>query len=468
MSNNTDENKKPSKVEVLQKFIKMSRDTAVSQLNSDELSILNNILNDGNNASDGVKELPEDSPLKQAWYNLRLDRLKLIQSIESLKEVESGGNGMFAMIQQSVGQVGNSVGNAVGIQQASSNPNKPEFEGNPLDLIALVDDWMSKWKIVSDDFAMHLLKKAVAKRAKPAIIVLMDKGIITSSLELEIEYRVPGKKYKIGEYDKQKSRPIDVMLKSSSESVMDAIVEHPIGASLISNAKDESVYSAFEYLFDTYKTDTLVGLMDKGLNPNIKEPSTGRPIICNLAYKAEDKDLPVLDAMSKHGLNVRVSDEMSVTPLMQGVKQGRIEFVKFLLEQSNIDLYAVSSFQDTVLTLVAEGPNRFEERYREYEARVQVSEEHYQEKLSEWKLKVAEAKAAGEKEPQEPQKPQVREPVKEYPMELISLIQDAWNAGNPTLNVDNSLELLRTSDPERILAEEIINGSENFDFGLNF
>lgn len=459
MSDNTTEQKKPSKLEALQKLVDCTRSDALSKLPSSEMYKLDLLLKDDENAWNNIRNADEHDPLKKVWYHIRIDRLKLQQTISTLKEADASGGFANAVF----GAVGGIFG---GSNKGVGNQAQITYEGDPALLSAELKDWKLTWQTISDEMAMKLVRTAVSNKSKPALLTLMDEGVITPELSETIEFRVPGKSYKSGEYDSQISRPVDVILKSRSVSAINALVEHPMGSSLLKNAKNESVYGVFDYFTDTYKHDTLIGLMDRGLDPNVTEPSTGRFLISNLAYKVDDDDIPLLRAMVAHGMNVRVTDEMSVSPLMQAVKQGRTELVKFLLEQPNIDIYVKSRFGDTVLTLAAEGPNRFEERHAEYLLRKQVQEEYFKEMHEEWKVAAAKAQAEGEKPPPEPQPPQVKEPVKEYPMELISLIQDAWNAGDPTQSDDKLLQKLRDEDPERIAAAAAMG--DNFDFGVNF
>lgn len=406
------------------------RELALASLTADEKAVFEQFLTGDQEALVAVKNADVRGAFFNAQLHVRADILHVHAVIK--QTVPDENEDPMALIAGMSGGAGAGAG-------PGTAPFSPPVStlSTAADVQNAVLDWEAVYGPMRGDFMHDTFSAAVKCESKTAMMVLMDLNLVNDTCVREMHIREARKAYATPTaYDVVKEHYVDSMLKKLSLPLIESLTEHARGKDMLAKADPKRIYATQDFLFDERQVDTLDRFVSTGGDANMLSPEAhaNRHWLSMIAYKADAEDIPTLDMLhNKHGLLFNVYDEHETTPFMMAVSKGNLSLVQFLLTDA-IDVYAVNDItHKSALDLAEEGPVR-RAKEQDMTTRNNAFElERHEEDQAAWQLEYDNAVANGE-EPPKPLNPFQAEPVPpDYPLEIISLVQDAVAIGDPNL-----------------------------------
>jgi hypothetical protein len=304
-----------------------------------------------------------------------------------------------------------------------------------------IDIWENLYGLLRGDMLHKVIRTSIQSESSNSLTLLLDRGLLTANQYREVRSRDVEKKYAVDVHDVSKVFFADSILKSQSASLIKSIVIHPAGPGFLAQAKDESIYTAQDLLFDRREHETLDLFMTAGGRPNLrsKEYAT-RAWVIELINKMDDADMSVFERLvTVHGMRLDVFDEMRVTPFSRAVILGNLSLVKFLSAQKGVDFYATDTMNHTSLDYAYSGALRRAEKQATHMESYLFDTKCVLEEQEEWRETVAALLASGTDEddlPGEPSLPALAAEPPDYPLELISVVEHIFSMSRPLLNAE--------------------------------
>lgn len=337
-----------------------------------------------------------------------------------------------------------------------------------------INHWQSIYGPMRGEFRYDVFVSARNAESKVGMMTLMDMGIVNDECVHEIPWRFPDKQYaRAKDHDILREPYLVSILKKESIPLLEALVEHAQGISMLKKGQErllsytpgsvvsyedksllKCVYRTQDMLFDEVQVELLDKFISYIGGANMSKPddhvNPPRSWMTFLAYKANEGDIPTLQMLvDKHNLKLNVYDQYGGTPYLRAASMGNLPLLRFLQANPPIDVLAEermnSHSSKTALDYAEEGPVR---RAQEQDYTKRQNEEDalaYQDTtLPAWEKAVAEALAAGKEPPKQPDMPEPDPIPEDYPLEIISIVQDAFANADPTMFAKTKTDPMET------------------------
>lgn len=476
--------------EKLRRGTTMSRELALSLLTADDRALFEKFLAGDQDAMTAVKKAHVASALFNAQLHARADKLDVAEVIKysaPLPEVDPStlGNGIVNV----------SMGPGVAVISGNGMSVSPgTIQSGGMTSAQDVQDAINKWQGFYGELRGEFLRDvfAAAKKAesKTGLMTLMDMGLVNEHSVVQIPWRIPGKDYASPkDHDILNESYLISILKSLSIPLIEALVEHAQGIAMLRNGQarmlaygpgsvvsldDNSlvkwVYKTQDFLFD----ERQVELLDKFLNyiggANMAKPddhtNPPRRWMTFLAMKADEEDIPTLQMLvDNHNLALNVYDQYGGTPYLRAASMGNLPLIRFLQSNPPIDVLAEERMSSTdvksALDYAEDGPAR---RAKEQDYTQRQNEEYeaafLDTTMPEWEEACRKAAAEGKEPPREPMPPKLTPIPDDYPLEIISIVQEAFATADPNMFRKDIPDMNET----KFSALDALDGTDDIDF----
>lgn len=440
---------KMTKAEAMRKSIQRSREDAIAELSAEDRVIYDSIVAGNSDAMRDARKASLGTPLYDASnYVLAdyYDLIELVRRLDAPEDVSSSqapsGAGAAAAPVISFPGLPNGFPGLPGMGAAAAPvAAAPAVVGASQSTVEevkeLLDAWQHRYGTCHGIFEQDIIDKALKSGNKELVVELMDRDIFRIDSVQEVKFKKEGVTH-VGPkstetFDIKKVPMYEYLLESNTTALLELMAEHPVGKAMFLKAAYNSQYHAIQFAFDTSNPTLLGGLLDTGVDiSTMHDAKHNTPLMCDFIYRVQEGDEDQLRMLVEHGASLTDTDQLLSTPLMVAARVGNLTAMQFLLGYDVHDLYAKNIHGETVLSLAEAGPEKRREAQEGYDEAVTNAKERYEESKQAWAVQARAAEAAGKKPPEEPQEPQFRERPADYPVELVTLIQDAWMMGDPT------------------------------------
>jgi len=390
-------NSKLSKSSALLKTIEHTREEALSRLSDQDKDIYEKVLTGDRQAIKQLSRQTLGSPLYEAGNYILVDHLELVAAMEDLGDV--------------------------------SNPNALSY------VKSLLDVWVQRYGVQRGVYLEDIVKQIGTHGDQSLLILFLDRGILTASSTFDIPYRDPTKTYLTKDLVDYKKKPaVDSLIAADSSDILLAILNHAEGRKMYLAASYEEQYHALRFSFDTRNQVLLGGLLNTGLDiSKFRDPNSMDPLLVDFLYRTEtDEDVSMLRYLCLNGIEMDVRDRLQSTPLVVASRIGNVQAFKFLCEFDLYDVYSKNSLGEDLLSITQAAPKKRLDDQVRYDEALARARESFVEKHKEWEAQTAIAEAAGKKPLPEPKSPKFKPRPVDYPVELVSLVQELWSRGDPS------------------------------------
>lgn len=443
----------------------MSRELSLSLLTADDRVVFEKFLEGDQDAMAAVKKANVASPLFNAQLHARADKLDIEEVIRRTVDDEEDDPAAAAVAAAAAKGIGLHI--PAGVTVISGGQMGTTGSQQPLATAQDVQDAVSKWEGIygpmRGEFSYDVFAAARNAESKVALMTLMDIGLVNEHSVHEIPWRFPDKQYASPkDHDILKEPYMVSILKKQSIPLIEALVEHAQGISMLKRGQaqllsheqgsivkneDKSlvlwVYKTQDMLFDEGQVELLDKFLSYIGSANISKPddhaTPPRKWMTFLAIKAIESDIPTLQMLvDKHNLELNVYDQYGGTPYIRAASLGNLPLIRFLQSNPPIDVLAkermTSHDAKTALDYAEEGPQR-RAREQDYTARQNAENEaaYLDTTIPEWEEACAVAEAKGEEPPKMPDEPTPEPIPPDYPLEIISIVQEAFANADPNL-----------------------------------
>lgn len=438
---------KMTKAEAMRKSIQRSREDAIAELSVEDRAIYDSIVLGNSDAMRDARKASLGTPLYDASnYVLAdyYDLIELVRRLDAPEDVSAQQPGAAAGPTQAVSFPGlpNGFPGLPGmVAPAPAAPTAAPVVGASQSTVEeikeLLDAWQHRYGTCRGIFEQDIIDKALKSGNKDLVIELMDRDIFRVDSVQEVKFKKEGVTH-VGTksreaYDIKEVPMYEYLLESNTTALYEIMSEHPVGKAMFLKAAYNSQYKAIRFAFDTSNPTLLEGLLDTNVDiSTMRDAEHNTPLMCDFIYRVQEGDEELLRMLVEHGASLTDTDQLLSTSLMVAARVGNLPAMQFLLGYDVHDLYAKNIHGETVLSLAEAGPERRREAQEGYDEAVANAKERYEESKQAWEVQARAAEAAGKKPPEEPKEPQFRERPEDYPVELVTLIQDAWMMGDPT------------------------------------
>jgi hypothetical protein len=459
----------------------MTREAALAALSGRNKIVFEEYLAGDEAARSTVKKSDLSSPLHSAYLHAKADIVEIGEFIKTLNDPQLFAGAASGGMSLPIGNSGMSVAvtggpftqvapGVVMVGGPSGPPLSPELEAlvqrvaDP-DLLVQdqnirneishrIDAWEALYGSLRGSLQQEVTRKVIQSESGNGLTVLLERALLTPTSQRQVRYRDAEKKYAKDAYDTQTVFFADTLLKSTSIPLLRSLLTSPVAPGFIAQAKDESVYSAQDYLFDRREAELLDAFMAGGARPNLASKEFGkRAWAMEIINKMDANDMPVFERLvNVYGMKLDVFDEMRVTPFSRAVILGNLPLVKFLKDQPSCNFYLIDTMNSTALDYAHNAPLRRAEKQASHMESYLFNMQCFQEELEEWKENVDEIIAAAETAakladeasteppkppdlPEPPTPPALTETPPDYPLEIIGIVEQVFSSYQPVAKV---------------------------------